>query len=135
MSAMKTIELQEAAMMRAALYPHFEALGIDEVRRRAGAGNFYEDALTHAKVWLQMKDQEADASRSAANIELKREANALARDANDLAATATAAAEDAASSSRRSAVAAERANKIATIAVIAAIITAAISMVTIFASG
>ena len=121
------------------MYADFEKRGVLAVRHDFLSGNLSEANIIRARAWLEIKDHEEESSRSAANIELIREANALASRANDLAATATAAAEDSAASARRSASAAEasndlarKSNTIATIALIAAVVAMAISIIGIF---
>jgi CHASE3 domain sensor protein len=104
-----------------------EKAGETEVRIALGSGTYGEATDRSALVteWLRIKDQE----RSAASAI---DTSALARAANDLARSANTIAEDAAASARLSAAAARTNNMIATLALIAAAVAIAISIIGVF---
>ena len=124
---------------RDAVWQGFEAVGPEEVRKRLGAHQYGEQRAHLAENWLAHRDAlEASEDRRKA-IAAADEANALARNANELASSANklarsanTTAESAAASARLTADAARNSNMIATLALIAAIIASAVSILGIF---
>ena len=145
--------MMEAAHAR---WREFDRLGAEEVRKQLAAGIYGEERAAQAREWLAHQESErtrkaleaseqaveeartANAlSREANNaareaVEEARAANSTARESNDLARSANTTASDAAASARRTADAARNNNMIATMALIAAVIAMAISIVGIF---
>jgi CHASE3 domain sensor protein len=113
-------------------WEEFETLGETEVRKRLGAHMFGEDKERLAHQWIEYR-------RSMESSEARRRTLALATEANDLARSANVAASDsvtiarsAADSASRSAAAARNNNIIATLALIAAAISIALSIISLF---
>jgi hypothetical protein len=101
-----------------ARWQEFESLGEEDVRKRLAASIYGEDKARLAREWLDHKRSLRVAEDNAANLASAKEANSLARTANDLA--------------ERSLDAARTSNTIAIIALVAAAIAIAVSIIGTF---
>jgi hypothetical protein len=113
-------------------WKEFETLGPEEVRKRLGAHHYGEDKERLAREWLEHQESLASIKSRERTMALAREANDLARSANTSASEANAIARNAADSAAESARALRTNNIIATLALIAAVIAMALSIIGLF---
>jgi hypothetical protein len=118
--------------LHAERWNEFELLGEIEVRKRL-AGHFWsEDKDALARQWLEYLDSYGSADSRRQTLAIARDANELARSANAAALESNSIARAAADSASLSAAAARTNNIIATLALIAAAIAIALSIIGIF---
>jgi len=115
-----------------ARWEEFEAFGEEEVRKRLGAHMFSEDKERLARQWIEYRGSLDSSEARRRTLALASEANDLARKANTVASESNVIALSAAASASRSAEAARNNNKIATVALIAAIISIVLSIIVLF---
>lgn len=116
----------------AAEWAKFDGLGEGEVRKQLGGSAWGEERKNAARAWLAHRDALSEDASRETTLALAREANALARSANDAALEANSIARSAADSASVSAAAARTNNTIATLALIAAVIAMALSIIAMF---
>jgi ferric-dicitrate binding protein FerR (iron transport regulator) len=121
---------------RDAQWAAFDAVGIEEMRKRLGAHQYGEQRERLAREWLAHQESLRVSAESAASLVEARSANELARAANELAERANASALEAnsvaeisAASAARSVAVARTNNILATAALIAAIIAIVVSVI------
>jgi len=113
-------------------WQEFETLGEEEVRKRLGAHQYGEAKARLAAQWLEYRESLRSSASNAQSLALAREANDLARSANATASEANVIARNSASSAALSAKAARKSNAIAIAALIAAAISVAASIISMF---
>lgn len=118
-----------------ALWHEFDALGEEEVRKRLGAHMFSEDKERLARQWIEYRESLDSSEARRRTLALATEANDLARSANEAASKFNSIALAAAASASLSAEAARTNNIIATLALIAAVIAIALSIIGLFLKG
>ena len=106
----------------------FDALGIEEIRKRLGARQYGDQREKLAREWLAHHETSQVAFDNAAMLAEAKATNLLAREANLSAVEANEIARAASASAKRSAAAARTNNIIATAALIAAIIAIVVSI-------
>ncbi len=114
---------------RDAEWAAFDALGIEEMRKRLGARQYGDQREKLAREWLAHNEKLQAALDNAAMLAEARSTNLLAREANQASAEANDIARAASASAERSAAAAQTNNKIASAALIAAIIAIVVSII------
>lgn len=113
-------------------WEEFEKLGEPEVRKRLAAHIWSEEKDALARQWIEWRESSNSSEDRRRILAVAREANDLARSANNSALDANAIARRAANSASESAEAARTNNIIATLALIAAAIAIAVSIIGIF---
>jgi ferric-dicitrate binding protein FerR (iron transport regulator) len=110
----------------------FESLGEETVRKQLAEHFYSESKERYAHQWLAHRQSldESDSKRQA--LALAKEANDLARSANEAASEANSIAHNSAAFAKRSAEAARTSNTIATLALIAAVIAITVSIIGLF---
>lgn len=110
-------------------WKEFEALGEIEVRKRLAARVWGEEKEALAVQWLAHLESSGSSDARRRTLAVATEANDLARSANEAALEANSIARASSISANRSAEAARNSNIIATLALIAAIIAIALSII------
>jgi len=113
----------------------FESLGEEEIRKRIGAHQYGDAKERLAIQWLEYRESLDSSEVRRRTLAVATEANDLARSANDAASEANVIALTAAASASLSAAAARTNNIIATLALIAAAIAIALSIIGMFLKG
>jgi hypothetical protein len=113
-------------------WQEFETLGEVEVRKRLAAHIWSEEKEALARQWIEWRESSNLSEDRRQILAVAKEANDLARSANDSALDANAVARRAADSASESAAAARTNNIIATLALIAAVIAMALSIIGMF---
>jgi CHASE3 domain sensor protein len=115
-----------------ARWREFDALGEIEIRKRLADHIWSEEKDALARQWLEFRESSNSSQDRRQTLAVAKEANDLARSANASALDANAIARRAADSASESAAAARTNNIIATLALIAAAIAIALSIIGLF---
>jgi hypothetical protein len=113
-------------------WSEFDKIGLEQVRKNTAMHIYGEARLELALQRIEYRESSDSSEERRRTLELARDANDLARLANDSASESNSIARAAADSARRSAAAARTNNIIATLALIAAIIPIALSIIGLF---